>query len=115
MLGILAKEKYLNLRLGKEIPLQKIGTLESEDVSVIPFLITSLGEIYGFADNKGDLYFDDVNQYPFLYKDTRARIAKRFEKFFACFAKKFSDFLFAAGGCKDFFRGENSGRSEIPY
>ena len=75
----------------------KEGTLESEDVSVILFLITSLGEIYGFADSKGDLDFDDVNQYPFLYKDTHARDAKRFEKIFACFAKKFSDFLFAAG------------------
>ena len=97
MLGILAKEKYLNLRLGKEIPLQKIGTLESEDVPDIMPLITSLVELYGFADSKGDLYFDDVNQYPFLYKDTHARDAKRFEKIFACFAKKFSDFLFAAG------------------
>ena len=46
----------------------KEGTLESEDVSVILFLITSLGEIYGFADSKGDLYFDDVNQYPFFTK-----------------------------------------------
>ena len=97
MLGILAKEKYLNLRLGKEIPLQKIGTLESEDVPDIMPLITSLVELYGFADSKGDLYFDDVNQYPFLYKDTHARDAKRFEKIFACFAKKISDFLFAAG------------------
>ncbi len=78
MLGILAKEKCLNLRLGKEIPLQKIGTLESEDVPDIMPLITSLVEIYGFADSKGDLYFDDVNQYPFLYKDTHARDAKRF-------------------------------------
>ena len=75
MLGILAKEKYLNLRLGKEIPLQKIGTLESEDVSVIPFLITYLGEIYGFADSKGDLYFDDVNQYPFfIQRHARAKL-----------------------------------------
>ena len=89
MLGILAKEKYLKLRLGKEIPLQKIGTLESEDVSVIPFLITSLGEIYGFADSKGDLYFDDVNQYPFLYKDTRAHVTPSVSKNFSCFLKKF--------------------------
>ncbi len=73
MLGILAKEKYLNLRLGKEIPLQKIGTLESEDVPDIMPLITSLVEIYGFADSKGDLYFDDVNQYPFFTK-THARM-----------------------------------------
>ena len=38
----------------------------------------------------------------------RARVcnAKRFEKFFACFAKKFSDFLFATGDCKDFFAVE---------
>ena len=61
-------------------------------------LITSLGEIYSFADSKGDLYFDNVNQYPFfIQRHTRACNAKRFEKFFACFAKKFSDFLFAAG------------------
>ena len=47
--------------------------------NIVQAIQTSEGEIYGFADSKGDLYFDDVNQYPFLLqRHTRARNSKRF-------------------------------------
>ena len=37
---------------------------DQEEVSDLPFLITPEGEIYGFADPKGDLYFDEDNVSP---------------------------------------------------
>ena len=61
-------------------------------------LITSLGEIYGFANSKGDLYFDDVNQYPFFIQ-THARA--KFQAFLTIFSAYLTIFLLLS---KNFLR-----------
>ncbi len=64
-------------------------------------LITSLGEIYGFADSKGDLYFDDVNQYSFfIQRHARAK----FQAFLTIFSAYLTIFLL----CQKIFSSKKS-------